>query len=622
MKAPKATNETKADFAATILQIRMAAIEAPDMPVKKPQYAPRDAETKVFHLPTPGNPRGMAVKCLAYRETLTALADKLEKNARFFGGVRPTVKVSKVGDARGLTAARSAHAEGNHRAAARALVDRLIFTVRAERNPTFQPYCRSATCEVAGVEYSIGFAVFGKQKTMLVIHEPTGQFISARHLGHPRTEAEAIAAMQSDDHAEKMALIADALAAGKHPDFDQASELAEYLEADTLETLSPEPIAEPEAAEATVTEGEHSAESFGYLEEMPCAPFQAPRRPAIEGYPTIAVVESDTLETLSDADTDVCEDGDTVTVAVARTAGNASATIAGRIVTQTAPKIRARWNGSTWIHDSPPDDGGNSPPNAGMPTGEAGEGAGEDSPLESITIMRAEGLIDCPIWPAGETKTFHSFESATKGLRDICGSMEKDRPGYDKCDVTVQWCNGHSYKYRFDATPDMRETPDVAQHIRDQVAFYCGAMRPPHMTREAYARFISDEHNRNWLQSLRDELDGCAFPLPLPDDCEPAPYGELRHGLRCYYKGWGPGGADSSEAIVTHVDERTDKYGYQYFNIITLDNPRVMQFLVSSLTGLRPSVILGDSYASDIETTRLVNAAKAADVQKAIKAAD
>ena len=108
----------------------------------------------------------------------------------------------------------------------------------------------------------------------------------------------------------------------------------------------------------------------------------------------------------------------------------------------------------------------------------------------------------------------------------------------------------------------------------------------------------------------------------MPDDCEPAPYGELRHGLRCYYKGWGPGGADSSEAIVTHVDERTDKYGYQYFNIITLDNPRVMQFLVSSLTGLRPSVILGDSYASDIETTRLVNAAKAADVQKAIKAAD
>ena len=618
----KATNESKQAFSDAIAMIRMAAIDAPDMPVKKPEYAPRDAETKVFRIPSLGNPNGMTVRCLAYRETLNALADKLEKNARFFGGVRPTVKVSKVGDASGLTAARSAHAEGHYRAAARALGDRLIFTVRAERNPTFQPYCRSATCEVAGVEYSIGFAVFGKRKTMLVIHEPTGMFISARSIGNPRTEAEAIAAMQSDDHAGQMALIADALAAGKHPDFDQASELAEYLEADTLETLSPEPIAEPEAAESTVTEGEHSAESFGYLEEMPCAPFQAPRRPAIEGYPTIAVVESDTLETLSDADTDVCEDGDTVTVAVARTAGNASATIAGRIVTQTAPKIRARWNGSTWIQDSPPDDGGNSPPNAGMPTGEAGEGAGEDSPLESITIMRAEGYIDCPVLPAGETRTFHSFESATKGLRDICGSMEKDRPGYDKCDVTVQWRNGREYKYRFDATPDMRETPDVAQHIRDMIAFHCGAMRPSHMTREAYARFISDEHNRNWLQSLRDELDGCAFPLPLPDDCEPAPYGELRHGLRCYYKGWGPGGADSSEAIVTHVDERTDKYGYQYFNIITLDNPRVMQFLVSSLTGLRPSVILGDSYASDIETTRLVNAAKAADVQKAIKAAD
>ena len=618
----KATNESKQAFSDAIAMIRMAAIDAPDMPVKKPEYAPRDAETKVFRIPSLGNPNGMTVRCLAYRETLNALADKLEKNARFFGGVRPTVKVSKVGDASGLTAARSAHAEGHYRAAARALGDRLIFTVRAERNPTFQPYCRSATCEVAGVEYSIGFAVFGTRKTMLVIHEPTGMFISARSIGNPRTEAEAIAAMQSDDHAGQMALIADALAAGKHPDFDQASELAEYLEADTLETLSPEPIAEPEAAESTVTEGEHSAESFGYLEEMPCAPFQAPRRPAIEGYPTIAVVESDTLETLSDADTDVCEDGDTVTVAVARTAGNASATIAGRIVTQTAPKIRARWNGSTWIQDSPPDDGGNSPPNAGMPTGEAGEGAGEDSPLESITIMRAEGYIDCPVLPAGETRTFHSFESATKGLRDICGSMEKDRPGYDKCDVTVQWRNGREYKYRFDATPDMRETPDVAQHIRDMIAFHCGAMRPSHMTREAYARFISDEHNRNWLQSLRDELDGCAFPLPLPDDCEPAPYGELRHGLRCYYKGWGPGGADSSEAIVTHVDERTDKYGYQYFNIITLDNPRVMQFLVSSLTGLRPSVILGDSYASDIETTRLVNAAKAADVQKAIKAAD
>ena len=621
----KATNETKADFADAIAAIRAAADQNPEYPGKiKDIQRGKPEDRAVFRIPAPHS-KGVIVSCEPWRQCINALADKLEKNARFFGGVRPTLKVSKVGDARGLTAARSAHAEGHYRAAARALGDRLIFTVRAERNPTFQPYCRSATCEVAGVEYSIGFAVFGTRKTMLVIHEPTGQFISARHLGHPRTEAEAIAALQSESLSKIMRSIADDIAAGKHPAFGQAAELAEYLAADLVESIDPEPIVKPEAAEATeatVTEGEHSAESFGYLEEMPCAPFQAPRRPAIEGYPTIAVGEADTLETLSDADTDECEDGDTVTVSVARTAAVASAKIAGHIVTESAPKIRARWNGSTWVQDSPPDDGGNSPPNAGMPTGEAGDGAGDDSPLESITIMRAEGLIDCPIWPAGETRTFHSFESATKGLRDICGSMEKDRPGYDKCDVTVQWRNGREYKYRFDATPDMRETPDVAQHIRDMIAFHCGAMRPSHMTREAYARFISDEHNRNWLQSLRDELDGCAFPLPLPDDCEPAPYGELRHGLRCYYKGWGPGGADSSEAIVTHVDERTDKYGYQYFNIITLDNPRVMQFLVSSLTGLRPSVILGDSYASDIETTRLVNAAKAADVQKAIKAAD
>ncbi len=805
----KATNETKADFADAIAAIRAAADQNPEYPGKiKDIQRGKPEDRAVFRIPAPHS-KGVIVSCEPWRQCINALADKLEKNARFFGGVRPTLKVSKVGDARGLTAARSAHAEGHHRAAARALGDRLIFTVRAERNPTFQPYCKSATCEVSGVEYSIGFAVFGTRKTMLVIHEPTGMFISARSIGNPRTEAEAIAAMQSDDHAEKMALIADALAAGKHPDFDQASELAEYLEADTLETLSPEPIAEPEAAESTVTEGEHSAESFGYLEEMPCAPFQAPRRPAIEGYPTetiAAIVDASEPESVTaaapdesesiaaplsddallaalgvaapaldpaalyakagavlgtpkksratkasepktrvyqcysdpghgwarvpmsdiialgiankitpysymrgswayleedcDASTLVraceaqgiavtfkshatcdrpssirnydsyrspvppdavaaqaletdesdCDDSDCATIAapvvaqaaagsiVSATLGHSAAReymaahgMAGanpqtlpapQNAAPAAPKLRARWNGSTWIQDSPPDDGGNSPPNAGMPTGEAGEGAGEDSPLESITIMRAEGLIDCPVWPAGETRVFRTFESATKGLRDICGSMEKDRPGYDKCDITVQWRNGREYKYRFDATPDMRETPDVAQHIRDTLAFHCGAMRPSQMTREAYARFISDEHNRNWLQSLRDELDGCAFPLPLPDDCEPAPYGELRHGLRCYYKGWGPGGADSSEAIVTHVDERTDKYGYQYFNIITLDNPRVMQFLVSSLTGLRPSVILGDSYASDIETTRLVNAAKAADVQKAIKAAD
>lgn len=118
-----------------------------------------------------------------------------------------------------------------------------------------------------------------------------------------------------------------------------------------------------------------------------------------------------------------------------------------------------------------------------MPTDEAGEGAGEESPLESITIMRAEGYIDCPVLPAGETRTFHSFESAAKGLRDICGSM-----------------------------------------------------RPSHMTREAYARFISDEHNRNWLQSLRDELSGCAFPLPLPDDCAPAPYGDRHEFKQCGIK--------------------------------------------------------------------------------------
>ena len=586
----KATNETKADFADAIAAIRAAADQNPEYPGKiKDIQRGKPEDRAVFRIPAPHS-KGVIVSCEPWRQCINALADKLEKNARFFGGVRPTLKVSKVGDARGLTAARSAHAEGHHRAAARALGDRLIFTVRAERNPTFQPYCKSATCEVSGVEYSIGFAVFGKRKTMLVIHEPTGMFISARSIGNPRTEAEAIAAMQSDDHAGQMALIADALAAGKHPDFDQASELAEYLEADTLETLSPEPIAEPEAAEAAVTEGEHSAESFGYLEEMPCAPFQAPRRPAIEGYPTEtcaqesaaaaapaesakpaapnpprspkpvtpqvasasmlasfigiaadsvdrlrasdvdrviretpahyrlylagyikanryelsaavdeAMDESEPSAAQAPSETDQDQDGDCATIAapvVAQAAAGSiiSATL-GRIATTPASatevlaaqpvqtKARARWNGSTWIHDSPPDDGGNSPTNAGMPTDEAGEGAGEDSPLESITIMRAEGYIDCPVLPAGETRTFHSFESAAKGLRDICGSM-----------------------------------------------------RPSHMTREAYARFISDEHNRNWLQSLRDELSGCAFPLPLPDDCAPAPYGDRHEFKQCGIK--------------------------------------------------------------------------------------
>jgi hypothetical protein len=120
-------------------------------------------------------------------------------------------------------------------------------------------------------------------------------------------------------------------------------------------------------------------------------------------------------------------------------------------------------------------------------------------PMKRITIERAEGYTDDPYWKAGETRTFTDWEIARAALIKLCCSLDPSRPGYDKCDFTVEFEDGNLYTGRFDAAhPDSSsyEQADLQKHIRDYVQFMAGLSRPSHMSADDYKRFMLSNDRR------------------------------------------------------------------------------------------------------------------------------
>lgn len=243
------------------------------------------------------------------------------------------------------------------------------------------------------------------------------------------------------------------------------------------------------------------------------------------------------------------------------------------------------------------------------------------APLVVIRVCRAEGPIASDVWPAGETREFRgpaAWSAAHAALAALCHDAP-ETGGYDKCDVDVEWANGDTYGYRFDAehpaTPGGQgDTPDVAQHIAERLHFLEGAARPLHMTRAEYRHYIAQAGTQETAAALRAQLERCAFPIeltppvPVNDEALPVPV----PGRRCWYRGYGPGSEGCGSAIVVDVDRgnpppnASDAVLVRHVRVtVVTDRDGVRRsFSLADLFRERPALILGDTLASDIETTR------------------
>lgn len=241
------------------------------------------------------------------------------------------------------------------------------------------------------------------------------------------------------------------------------------------------------------------------------------------------------------------------------------------------------------------------------------------APLAVIRVCRAEGRIDSEVWPAGETREFRgpaAWSAAHAALAALCHDAPQTG-GYHKCDAAIEWENGDSYEYRFDAqhpaTPGGQgDTPDLARHIVERLHFLEGAARPLHMTRDEYRQYLADSRASETAAELRAQLERCAFPLDLAPPVQPKGEPLPMPGRRCWYRGYGPGSAGSGSAIVVDVDAGNPPpdasaavlLRHVRFTAVTDHDGKRHSYSLADLCRERPPVILGDAMASDLETSR------------------
>lgn len=109
--------------------------------------------------------------------------------------------------------------------------------------------------------------------------------------------------------------------------------------------------------------------------------------------------------------------------------------------------------------------------------------------VKSITITRAEG----PAEECDRPQTVSSFEEADRVLREWSETAPKEL-GYDKCDFTITWEDGETYKGRYDLKYWATEYPNLGKHVRDFITFHAGKQKPAWMTAEQYESFLQQPH--------------------------------------------------------------------------------------------------------------------------------
>ena len=96
------------------------------------------------------------------------------------------------------------------------------------------------------------------------------------------------------------------------------------------------------------------------------------------------------------------------------------------------------------------------------------------SPVKSIAITRAEGLIDL----CGKTYTFKAFGDANCHIAKFLSTYPD--MGYDKHDIKIEWENGMVYKFRLDAyglKNEYYKGNTIDGHILSACRYYCDSSK-------------------------------------------------------------------------------------------------------------------------------------------------
>lgn len=107
----------------------------------------------------------------------------------------------------------------------------------------------------------------------------------------------------------------------------------------------------------------------------------------------------------------------------------------------------------------------------------------------SILLNRAEGpTAECGEVLLTATRSASAWDRASAMLRAWSHTAPKKGGGYDKCDFTVTFADGETYKGRYDLHHMEVEMPDLAKHLRGELEFYTGDHKPAHLSDADYAR--------------------------------------------------------------------------------------------------------------------------------------
>lgn len=133
------------------------------------------------------------------------------------------------------------------------------------------------------------------------------------------------------------------------------------------------------------------------------------------------------------------------------------------------------------------------------------------SRVTSISLTRVEGA------PAdGITERVSSWMQADAVLRRWSESVARDG-GYDKCEFSIEWANGATYRGRYDLVNWRDVEPDMAKHVRELAYFYTGRQAPRHMSPAVYGAFL-EMHQTKVITLQYEKLLDCN---DLGFDCHP-----------------------------------------------------------------------------------------------------
>ena len=124
--------------------------------------------------------------------------------------------------------------------------------------------------------------------------------------------------------------------------------------------------------------------------------------------------------------------------------------------------------------------------------------------VKSIEFDRVEGLRE----ECGP-RTFFAWTTLHAHVRSAARTAPADG-SYDKCDVTVKWADGTSFKFRFDLnSTHTQEHSPVRDELYRTLTFYAGRERPSHLSEQQYKTLLQAQERvqsgiGTWMSQILD----------------------------------------------------------------------------------------------------------------------